>query len=174
MGKRKFRLEMMRVKARAFIELLKPYCERVFVAGSIRRQKYWVSDIEIVCVPRYENERINLFDTVPVNQLMRHIKQLADEGKVKARMRSNGKSEIAWLPKHEQGMREGRRFLAMVWDGVPVDLFMVLPDVLDWWGYTLWLRTGSGRANKLMVTSPPKGLRPDGLRFFGGEGLSRS
>lgn len=35
-----------------YFELLKPFCERIAVAGSIRRKKSEVKDIEIVCIPQ--------------------------------------------------------------------------------------------------------------------------
>lgn len=34
------------------VELLKPHCERIEIAGSIRRQKPEVKDIEIVAIPK--------------------------------------------------------------------------------------------------------------------------
>jgi len=33
------------------VEAVKPYCERIVVAGSIRRKKRWVNDIDIVLIP---------------------------------------------------------------------------------------------------------------------------
>ena len=36
------------------VVLLKPYCARVEIAGSIRRRKADVHDIEIVCLPKDE------------------------------------------------------------------------------------------------------------------------
>lgn len=39
-------------------ELLKPHCERIKIAGSIRREKAFVNDIEIVCIPKKRNKRI--------------------------------------------------------------------------------------------------------------------
>lgn len=38
--------------AEALIEELRPYCERISIAGSIRRGKQEVKDIEIVAVPK--------------------------------------------------------------------------------------------------------------------------
>jgi len=44
---------------------LSPYSEVIHIAGSIRRQKEEVKDIEIICIPKYEREvRINLFGEV--------------------------------------------------------------------------------------------------------------
>lgn len=38
--------------ANKYLFLLAPFCERIAVAGSIRRQRPEVHDIEIVCIPR--------------------------------------------------------------------------------------------------------------------------
>lgn len=38
--------------ARRYLEQLRPYCLRIEIAGSIRRRRPEVKDIEIVCVPR--------------------------------------------------------------------------------------------------------------------------
>ncbi len=40
--------------ASALVADLEPYCARIQVAGSIRRRKEMVGDIEIVAIPRYE------------------------------------------------------------------------------------------------------------------------
>ncbi|MBA7506573.1 hypothetical protein ES706_05265 [subsurface metagenome] len=52
-------LERARKIAEGIVELLKPYCKRIEggrfyieVAGSIRRQKPWVNDIDLVLVPK--------------------------------------------------------------------------------------------------------------------------
>lgn len=34
------------------IEILSPHCDRIDIAGSIRRQTMYVKDIEIVCIPK--------------------------------------------------------------------------------------------------------------------------
>lgn len=36
------------------VELLEPHCDRIDIAGSIRRQKAEVKDIEVVCLPKTE------------------------------------------------------------------------------------------------------------------------
>lgn len=37
--------------AQHVVALLRPYCHRIQIAGSLRRQKAWVKDIEIVAIP---------------------------------------------------------------------------------------------------------------------------
>ena len=45
-------LEKAKVIADTVVKALEPYCERIVVAGSIRRQKPVVNDIDIVLIPR--------------------------------------------------------------------------------------------------------------------------
>lgn len=56
-----------------------PYCERVIIAGSIRRKKDKISDIEMVVIPRYEErvKEVNLFESITedVDLLDEYIKQ---------------------------------------------------------------------------------------------------
>jgi DNA polymerase/3'-5' exonuclease PolX len=44
-------LERARAIAEKLVEKLSPYCERIEIAGSIRREKAEVGDIEIVAIP---------------------------------------------------------------------------------------------------------------------------
>jgi len=53
-------LEKAKVIAATVVKALEPYCDRIEVAGSIRRQKSVVNDIDLVLIPR---DRWNL-DTV--------------------------------------------------------------------------------------------------------------
>jgi DNA polymerase (family 10) len=45
-------LERAEETARRIIKRLKPYCERIEVAGSIRRRRPWVNDIDIVLIAK--------------------------------------------------------------------------------------------------------------------------
>lgn len=38
--------------AQKYLEMLRPHCERIAIAGSIRRREAWCNDIEIVCIPK--------------------------------------------------------------------------------------------------------------------------
>ena len=44
-------LEKARKIALEIEEKLNPFCEKIAIVGSIRRQKSWVRDIDIVCIP---------------------------------------------------------------------------------------------------------------------------
>lgn len=41
-----------KVIADKVVELLRPHCQRIEIAGSIRREKEIIGDIEIVCIPK--------------------------------------------------------------------------------------------------------------------------
>ena len=47
-------MELQRARgiAEKYVAILKPLCDRIEIAGSIRRRKPIVKDIEIVCIPR--------------------------------------------------------------------------------------------------------------------------
>ncbi len=48
----KFPIEIAKKKALEIAQALEPHCERLKVAGSIRRGKLWVKDIDLVAIPR--------------------------------------------------------------------------------------------------------------------------
>lgn len=47
----KIALERADKTAEAVVKRLAPYCEKIEVAGSIRRRKEWVNDVDIVLIP---------------------------------------------------------------------------------------------------------------------------
>lgn len=142
--------------------LLAGACSRIQIAGSIRRQKDMVKDIEIVCAPLSEIA------------LYRRCDELLRLGLFQKRKNSRGHT-IAW----------GNRFRA-VWfkpnlsesvelaNGfIPLDLFIVLPD--RQWGPTMLIRTGPGDANQALVTAEwmknsngDQGVLPPGMKFQDG------
>lgn len=52
-------MELIKAKAIAdgIIEKLSPHCEKCVIGGSIRREKEFVKDIEIICVPKMNGKR---------------------------------------------------------------------------------------------------------------------
>jgi len=94
-------------------EALAPHCYRIEIAGSIRRRKAQVGDIEVVCIPRpYE---VGLFES--------GIATVVDH----------------WVPVRGElpGCRYTRRRHP---EGIDVDLFFARPEN---WGLILAIRTGS-------------------------------
>lgn len=113
-----------------YAEKLLPYCDRLEIAGSIRRRKAEVGDIEIVVLPKtfvdlFGNEngyQDPMLAGVWVNKAGRRYKQYA-------------------LP-----------------EGVNLDLFIVLPPAQ--WGVILALRTGGAEFSRKLVTPKPYGYLP--------------
>lgn len=147
--------------------LLTPSCQRLVIAGSIRRQKADVGDIELVIEPRYEaiEQRVNLFETKLVQRcaLEQQVRTLFEMGIVQPRFKENG-TVMAW-PK---SFTNDSRYLATWYtpndqERIKLDLFIQRPDRLRVWGWQLLLRTGPSEANTLLVTARPKGglLPPD-------------
>lgn len=46
------KLEQAKIIAEKYLNILKPYCQRIQIAGSVRREKPEVKDIEIVAIPQ--------------------------------------------------------------------------------------------------------------------------
>jgi|SRR3990167_7667591 len=60
------KLSEAKVIADKYVEMLKPFCKRIEIAGSIRREKPEVGDIEIVCIrnTKYLRSFCNAVDTL--------------------------------------------------------------------------------------------------------------
>lgn len=112
------------VLAGGIINWLQPYCDKIEVAGSIRREKETVGDIEIVCQP---HNRHGLDVT---------LNGLIENGSIRKAM-------------YGDKTRWGDRLKCFVLSGVNVEL--AIGDA-DNFGYLLWLRTGPSDGNKYVVT----------------------
>jgi len=106
-------------------ELLAPHCERIEIAGSIRRECPGVKDIEIVCIPKpYDT---GLFESGLA-------KEVNTWKKVKGEM-EYGKC------------RYTQRILP---EGIKLDLFMCRPEN---WGLIFAIRTGSANFSHHVLAS---------------------
>lgn len=123
----RFHLKEAAAHANEVVTALKPYCIKIEPAGSIRRKKEDVGDIEIVCLPERQglilNGQIQLFEAVPIQQqpLPEFVKIVNQWPSVKGDPR--GKYTQRILP-----------------CGIKLDLFIANPDN---WGLILAMRTGS-------------------------------
>ena len=129
------------------IELLASYCERIEVAGSVRRKKAEVGDLEIVCIPR---RLLNLFGEPGDSVLDHRLIELVQSGHL--------------LPAGANGDKY-KKFIVHP-SGIQLDLFITTPEQ---WGVIFTIRTGSADFSHRLVTQRFKGgLLPGDLRV--GEG----
>lgn len=105
------------------VELLRPACERIEIAGSVRRGKLEVKDAEVVIIPTP--------DLLP----------LTDD------LVLYGRAQYA-LYGEKQSKRWGQNYRGLLFGGVKCELFMTTAES---WGFQYWLRTGPGDANTYIM-----------------------
>ena len=137
--KTKISLGTAREVAGQLVEQLTDACKRIEVAGSIRRCRLEIGDIEIVAIPTVE--MYDLTDSWLSSGVIRHT----DPKRWGSRLRS---------------FRLAVKGLA---DDVQVDLFLQ-PDPATW-GVNMMIRTGSAEFSRKMVTKRSQGgFMPDGYQ----------
>jgi DNA polymerase/3'-5' exonuclease PolX len=123
--------------AKLFCQFLKPHCAKLVVAGSLRRRKTLVNDIEILFVPSFvaEPDPEELFARTRVgNATERAIAALLAAGVLAKRLNVNGVE--AWGEKNKLGVHAK--------SGIAVDLFTATKE--NWFNY-LVCRTGGAENN---------------------------
>lgn len=137
------------VYAADLVELLAPACEQIQVAGSIRRMRPDVGDVELLCIPKFATVKgVNsLFGEEPttVNLLDDRCDAYRDDGILHDRLDKHDRP--AW----------GSRFKRALYRGFPVDIFIVLPP--SQWGLALVIRTGPADFSHQLVTPKTQGFR---------------
>ncbi len=139
-GKTKYDREAALVAARDVIRALRPVTNRLVVAGSLRRRKTEVGDVEILFIPTMGT--ITPLDSLlPVTGNMAEvlISNLIKAGILQPRL--NIKGGTAMGPKN--------KLMQHVATGVPVDLFTATES--NWFNY-LVCRTGGAASNMLIAT----------------------
>jgi DNA polymerase/3'-5' exonuclease PolX len=139
-------LDEARVLADEVVDLLETATERIAVAGSIRRGRPDVGDVEIVAIPAVTLvvEQTDMFTSrlVPVDWLDQKCRILRDEGVFADRLDKNGHASF------------GAKYKRLTYKGVPLDLFATQPDQ---WGVILLLRTGPAEFNQQLVLKRSQG-----------------
>jgi DNA polymerase/3'-5' exonuclease PolX len=144
-------------------QAIAPFCERVQVAGSIRRRKASVKDIEICAIPTWEavpdlfgvgagNTRVNrlyecrhVFDDLGVQWIKPGAKEI-----VKWRIRP-----------------EGKYWRGLMRQEIKLDLFLCEPDN---WGWIFAIRTGSADFSTALLTHAKRlGYHSEKGRLYHGE-----
>jgi DNA polymerase (family 10) len=129
-------------KAKAIAEelkgLLEPSCQRIEIAGSIRRQKPEVGDIELLCIPKFVDG---------VDQLDREIGALVVQRILG--FRRNKRGSRVYGPKN--------KLMVHLPSGIGVDIFSTDERC---WPVALVVRTGGEKTNKrIAVAAIKKGWR---------------
>lgn len=153
MGKIKRPLAQVRRVADDLLGILTPACERIEIAGSLRRCKDTIGDIELVAIPK---QNLDLFgEPIPETQLDQLL------GDLGVRFTRNG-------PKFKQFDAYNKQLNAHNGgDLYQVDLFVV-PDPATW-GVIFMIRTGSAAFSRKMVTRKCYGgLMPSDLQVAKG------
>ena len=158
--------------AAAIVEHLAPFCERICVAGSLRRRAATIGDVELVVIPAYRQQILPLFadagvmpTAAPIDCLDEELADMLSKLEVRKRRGRNGRT--FWGPSDKR----------MVWrhgaastDWIGVDVFGA---TVETWGAKLCLRTGPWELSSRLVTPRARGgLMPDDLQFTEG-GLYR-
>jgi len=118
-------LEKAKAIAEDFKKQLSPSCQRIEIAGSIRRRKPEPKDVELLCIPRYRGS-VNLLDS--------QITMLMGEGVLA--LRRNKRGSTAYGPKN--------KLLVHVESGIGIDVFSTTEEC--WW-VALCVRTGPKDSN---------------------------
>lgn len=139
-------------QAEAIKLALAPACEKIDIAGSLRRQKPLVGDIEIVCMPKLSLDMFGM----PTSKLGTELDD------VLARLIR----DKVLSPLDKNGPRFKNFVVCSV--GVKLDLFICLPPAQ--WGVIFTIRTGSAEFTKRMVTRRNEGgLLPSYLKVSEGQ-----
>ncbi len=133
--------------ANELVKILEPHFERLEIAGSIRRKKEYVGDIELVGILR--GIKFGLFgitETTPIEEIFKPMGQLG-----------------------YQPIKAGNKYIQFAAKDIRkpnVDLFLCTPEK---WGCILMMRTGSDEFSHKMVTKQSQGgWCPDNMRFLDG------
>lgn len=139
--------------ANEFMQLIAAGCDHIQIAGSIRRQKAEVKDIEIVAVERKFDVLGYDFFGNRTPETDTHYSHLKDV------LHKLVGDKFDYDPKLK---RDGDKYKRFVYRGMAVDLFIAEPDNL---GNILAIRTGNAEFSRALVTQRNQGgLMPSWLR----------
>lgn len=130
--------------AKEMCDALKPFTNRLIVAGSLRRLKPDVGDVEIVYIPKFEARKADMFITEQVNLVDEALIRLLAAGVIYKRPSKT--NCYSWGDLNKLALHTA--------SGIPVDFFATAD--LCWWNY-LVCRTGPGTSN-IAIASAAKAM----------------
>lgn len=149
MSERRFLWEQAITVAYEIRNSFQPFCVRIEIAGSLRRQRPDVGDIEILYIPvlRERPDDQDMFRTVMVNLVDEQIREMECAGILSRRQNALGREAF------------GQKNKLMVHhpSEIPVDLFAATEA--NWWNL-LVCRTGPAELNtRICVAAQRKGWK---------------
>lgn len=127
---------------------LMPFCEKIEIVGSLRREKADVGDLELLYIPIMRTEQDGLFDTKQVDAAEEEINWMLKEKLIEKRLKNTGSTTWGRL----------NRLATHVPSGIPVDLFATDHEK---WFVSLLTRTGPAAHNIHVINE----LAKRGLKF---------
>jgi DNA polymerase/3'-5' exonuclease PolX len=141
--KKRYPLAEARKTAERLLKMLAPVCERIEIAGSIRRQKPEVGDIELLLIPRAEMVPDGLFDQKRIDLADVRIEQLLKRGVLEKRLNTAGFP--TWGKQNKLAID--------VFSGIPADIFAT---TIEGWFRSIVIRTGPKELNIALIQSAAK------------------
>jgi len=139
--------------------ILSPFCQRIEIAGSIRRGSVFCGDIEIVAVPTPIEDACGLFgETVRIQTNNAVYKFLDGDERFELRLNVNGQRSF------------GPLMMLLTYKDFALDVFCCEPEQ---WGVTMVVRTGNANYSKAFVTQTHlggkflrEGMKVEGWRLW--------
>lgn len=143
------------------LQRLKPYTDRIEIAGSLRRKKPDVGDIELICIPKIQRSAttnlLGITEASSINLLEQELQRLIQEKRLA-------------VPQETRKTPFGPRYYKLLVNPnssleIQADIFCVRPPA-DW-GVIFAIRTGSADFSHSLVTfALTKGMKvKDGQLF---------
>lgn len=141
--------------AEHFQRRFEPYCHQIAIAGSLRRQKETVKDIELVCVPKWETRTV-MDGLFPEDKQINLLHEAFESGVYGTAPGAEGVCRLRWIkpgvdaptPWHIKPEGKYWRGLSEYKAGCKVDIFLTTPER---WGTILAIRTGAGEFSKALA-----------------------
>jgi DNA polymerase/3'-5' exonuclease PolX len=152
MSKTKFPHTEAMAVAKELQAMIAPACKRICIAGSLRRMKPEVGDIELLFVPVMSERPDGLFDSRIVDVCNEVVEGLLADGVLAKRPNVNG--HFTW--------GERNKLAIHVASGIPLDLFATTEYN---WYVSLVIRTGSKETNLALAMGAQK--KNASLRAYG-------
>lgn len=141
--KQRWKAELAIPIAQDLCRQLSPFCERIAIAGSLRRRRPEAGDIEILYVPKIGEKPDGLFGSKSYSMADAEIERMLAEGMIAKRPNVNG--SFTWGEKN--------KFAIDCATGIPIDFFST--PLENWWVY-LVVRTGGKDTNLRLTTGAQK------------------